>query len=372
MGGVSDDDEDDDDEISLVPPHSDARTHTGSGYIHQERVFTFRNVVESYVPGAPASPTIMHIDHKSVTIAWSPPSHVVGSEPLYYVVEMANGPSSTNFFEVYRCEATVLQHTKTELEERTTYRFRISATSRRSDRGPASLPTTATTTATPTNVWLATTPRAHRMASSAGGRDLSDGPRGDVDDLPSPRRGHSMVALGGFGYLFGGFTSGYHCDPGIGGEHRLGMAEYESRSTSGKPTINRCRRRAGVSNDLWRLDPVTNGWAQLKVVGGTAPAGREMHSAVVMGKSWRENYGGRVPEGGDSFHAGNMIVFGGHSGGTDGSFHSTFPSAQTSESGVSRTPKGDTLFHDVWELFPGKRRELSFDGGGNGTVVVGM
>ena len=57
--------------------------------------------------------------------------------------------------------------------------------------------------------------------------------------LRSPLQGATFTEVGGYLYMFGGRSEGYDCDLGI---------------------ARRCRHYAGVSNQTWRLDPVTYTW----------------------------------------------------------------------------------------------------------------
>jgi len=126
--------------------------------------------------------------------------------------------------------------------------------------------------------------------------------------LPATRRGHSMVSLFGYVYLFGGLSDGYSCSYGI---------------------RDVCRLHNGTLNDLWRLDPVTNTWTHLYTIGMVdsttsdpwlMPDKREQHSAVVI----------------NEYNVMKMAIFGGRS-----------PTIE--EDGNIQM----TYFNDLWEMDPG-------------------
>ena len=79
----------------------------------------------------------------------------------------------------------------------------------------------------------------HDRGLGAGGRFV-DPPYTNREAHPAARRGHTMSLIDGYIYLFGGYTVGYTCENGRSSES--------------------CRLRNGVSNELWRLDPITHTW----------------------------------------------------------------------------------------------------------------
>ena len=96
-------------------------------------------------------------------------------------------------------------------------------------------------------------------------------------------------------YLFGGMTEGYKCDD-------AGVTDTGSEGdVSAGVEVNRCRRQAGVNNDLWQLETKTGQW---KVVFenedvATKPPPREGHSANVMGDGTMLMFGGKTLQAGD-------------------------------------------------------------------------
>ncbi len=93
------------------------------------------------------------------------------------------------------------------------------------------------------------------------GLRFADVPSSSVRLLPSARRGHTISVIDGFFYLFGGFSPGYPC-----------KRAHKAECIDGK----------GVSNELWRFDPKTNIWLEIKPVAGLSPPAREKHSAIVL------------------------------------------------------------------------------------------
>ena len=138
-------------------------------------------------------------------------------------------------------------------------------------------------------------------AGAGGGRRLSDPPSFEVyKPFPSARRGHTVVDIGGFLYLFGGYGSGHTCDNTLSGDHRLGLNAYNQHlseapgtANTDNPTTNECRHGSGASNELWRLDPTTYTWALLRTIpNGLLPPPRERHSAAVVNTPGQVSYAG--------------------------------------------------------------------------------
>merc|ERR1711871_1593374 len=190
----------------------------------------------------------------------------------------------------------------------------------------------------PLNDWARIVPRPLMLASVGGGRRLHNGPTDEFDLFPAARKGHSMVMIGGFLYLFGGWQEGYRCGTPFQNEHRAGLENIDPAF----PTRRFCRRKRGTSNELWRFDPVTQTWAQLRTQ-GLSPPPREMHTAVVD----TANPG--------SLYHGKMLIFGGHGGGN----------GTTKDGG----PGGLEDFDDLWEMAPDRLTYVTVDGGGKNKTI---
>ena len=81
----------------------------------------------------------------------------------------------------------------------------------------------------PLNEWTRLVPRPLMLASVGGGRRLSNGPTSEFDLYPAARRGHTVVMIGGFMYLFGGWQEGYRCGTPFQNEHRAGPPRTRRR-----------------------------------------------------------------------------------------------------------------------------------------------
>lgn len=110
------------------------------------------------------------------------------------------------------------------------------------------------------NQWKLVNARGLRTRGLGAGGRFVDPPFTDRAVYPSGRRGHTMGIVRGYVYLFGGYETGYDCEQGMS---------------------STCIHRAGVTNELWRYDPLTETWIEIERV-GVWPSAREMHSAVVL------------------------------------------------------------------------------------------
>eukprot|EP00948_MAST-09A_sp_MAST-9A-sp1_P003206 g3206.t1 len=322
----------------------------GSGFVNSSFVYVPVDLMSKFLPDAIKAPLATRIFDTAVTITWEPPAHEPASEPYFYFIEQSVGPASQDFKKIATVTASragvrpaTLSHHVTGLLPDTTYRFRIIASHVViHSPGRASLPVLVTTAAPLQNTWIQKKQRSFTNANAHAGARITNPSTSTEEMLPSAARGHSLVTISGFLYLFGGFHGGYRCDDNTNGEHRLGLASYDSRKESDKPTSNFCRRNAGATNKLWRYDPLTSTWVQLTTTGSTIEP-REMHSSVAIG-STREI----------------MLVFGGHRGGSGNSISGR---PISTNSGRGRTVQGDVLYNDVWELNPGRESSISISSG---------
>lgn len=350
----------------------------GCGFVNRTEVFDEELQFETRaaaVPERPAAPSIEFMDHRLIRLSWNPPKFGYSADPTSYIIEYAKGPSSSDFSEIHSSagagrigyrgtvrdsdDSYVPQATqKSDSDslhftfsvpqgdgkddrdqlQRSIFRFRVRATSRTFGSGFVSEATTVEVPKLPLNEWKRVVPRASMLAFSGGGRRLDNGPTGEFDLYPAARRGHSTVVIGGFMYLFGGWQEGYRCDTPFQNDHRFGLENLDPAF----PTRPFCRRKRGASNELWRYDPVTLTWAQIRTQ-GEVPAPREMHSAVVN----------TVNPG--SLYSGKMIIFGGHGGGN----------GTTKDGG----PGGKEYLGDIWEMDPDRLTTTVVDGGGRGKPI---
>jgi hypothetical protein len=297
-------------------------------------------------PDAPAAPVVTETSPFSVTVEWSPPPHRLSAEPAGYALQMAVGASAAGgWVDIHRTGGTSPggaysgygprggalggavggSFTQTGLVPAQSYAFRVRALSRRA-YSTWSASTVAQTAPMPVNTWRRVRPRRHARQTEGAGLRFADAPTDAAQTTPSARRGHSLSSLYGFVYLFGGSTQGYDCARGLTGS-------------------SRCRKLANATNDLWRLDPVTNTWAELthdlvvpdpsKPVGAGVPPPRERHTAVAIG--------------------GRMLVFGGHSRRADtaADVQSTVGPVSPSASGGS-SEQAPSFLADLWEMDPGR------------------
>ena len=349
----------------------------GCGFVNKSIVFDEEHTFssrEASTPEKPVAPRIDYMDHRLIRLSWTPPKFGYLAGPASYILEVASGPSSTDFKEIYTTtgqgttgfRGTIMPDTDqtsisedededrllytffvedkytdevvSDMMQRPIYRFRVRATSRARGSGFVSEPTIVEVPGLPLNEWTRLVPRPFMLASVGGGRRLHNGPTSEFDLYPAARRGHTVVMIGGFMYLFGGWQEGYRCGTPFQNEHRAGLENIDPAF----PTRPFCRRKRGTSNELWRYDPITSTWAQLRTQ-GTLPPPREMHTAVVD----TANPG--------SLYHGKMIIFGGHGGGN----------GTTKDGG----PGGLEYFDDIWEMDPDRLTYETTDGGGKNKPI---
>jgi len=130
-----------------------------------------------------------------------------------------------------------------------------------------------------------------------------------------------MAVINGVVYMWGGYTSGYDCSFGITDTSSMGD------TPAGLP-LKKCRIRKGMSQELWRYDPVTTTWEHVTIL-GVQPIAREQHSASVV--------------------EGKMYVFGG-----------------LTES------QGRPYLNDLWHLDPGTQSTYTSATGKTGLILEGV
>ncbi|KAJ0402836.1 hypothetical protein P43SY_007378 [Pythium insidiosum] len=201
----------------------------------------------------------------ALTLQWSAPAYGFDRPVDAFVVELANRSANEDFRVVRVLPASARNATIDGLRPAWWYRVRVKTLLRAGLGGGASASAvlsevrTAQTRPRPENRWRrVVNDRAMQERETRAGLRFDDAL--PWRRRPSARRGHSLTALDGFLYLFGGFSDGYACNQA----HKAA-----------------CVVSRGVSNELWRLDPPTSTWLELSVV-GPRPVAREKHSMAVV------------------------------------------------------------------------------------------
>ena len=257
----------------------------GSGFVNSLELYEHRDVPLTVRPAAMSVPVLETVDYANLTLSWSPPATLPGSEVISYVIEMAVDSASMAFYQVAQPGRYTTSWQFTGLHEESVYRFRIAAASARGGLGDFSPALRVSTLARPRDRWTRVIPYSAKF-SRGGMSDTSeflqhpDAPTHLRPRYPSPRRGHTMVIIDSGVFVFGGYSRGYSCDRGETSYCRQGEVSGR-KSYMDKTGVT---RGGGPTNEVWRLDPKTYTWTLIKVVGDKGiPAGRERHSAVVIG-----------------------------------------------------------------------------------------
>mmetsp|Transcript_177 Transcript_177/g.255 ORF Transcript_177/g.255 Transcript_177/m.255 type:complete len:793 (+) Transcript_177:1-2379(+) len=106
---------------------------------------------------------------------------------------------------------------------------------------------------------------------------FSDPPTSETPAIPSGRRGHSLTAIQGYVFMFGGRTNGYSCASVYKDNFNYGNTE------SGR-YIYPCTSKQAEVNELWSFDLHTYTWRFLNtsIWNSAPPPAREQHSAVAI------------------------------------------------------------------------------------------
>ncbi|KAF0699228.1 Aste57867_10193 [Aphanomyces stellatus] len=202
-------------------------------------------------------------DVSTLLLQWQPPPTDVQDMIIGYAIEFAIGQTNEDYAQIG--VTTQQSFVVDSLLAATDYSVRVKLLTRR-NQGGYSPRVVVQTLPDPVYTWQLVEPQLLMQSNVAMGFRHVDGPFG----TPSPRRGHSMVVIGDYSYMFGGFGPGYPCQ---------------------RATSDVCYTSSLENNELWRYHSPTQSWLQLSVVGGVQPAPREKHTAAVV--------------------AGKMLVFGG-------------------------------------------------------------
>ncbi|GMH68130.1 hypothetical protein TrST_g11438 [Triparma strigata] len=290
-------------------------------------------------PDAPSQPTFYNLKHDSFSVQWDRPvngTSVHMNDVRAYDIEYIQGRSGAGA-ESDECsdEYTRYQQLKIgvdevvdkitvrNLEENTKYCVRILAVSVRG-LSEASPVLEVVTESSPVNSWEVVAARRDKVLASGRG-DASGvmdrphvhpdvetrggskgvnpdrtfaGPSENIGVVPSPRRGSTLNKLpNGDVYLFGGMTEGYKCDD-------AGVTDTQDQGdVSGGIDVERCRKEAGVNNDLWKFDVSTGMWSVVfendDSAGAVGPGAREGHTANVMEDGTILIFGGKTLQAGD-------------------------------------------------------------------------
>ncbi|KDO33844.1 hypothetical protein SPRG_01723 [Saprolegnia parasitica CBS 223.65] len=238
----------------------------GAGYVNCALAYTSRLYVPPPSLLVPRNLTVSSTPH-ALQLTWLPPPAGLLDTVTGYLVEVAPGVANENF-------ATAGTTTSTSfvldgLPPATEYAVRVKVLARY-NHGTKGARVTATTANVPENVWTWVPPKQLMQGNVGAGLYHTDAPTAESQPTPSLRRGHSLVAIEEFVYLFGGFGPGYGCQRG---------------NTGG------CSTSARENNELWRYHSPTQTWLQLLVPSGPSP--REKHSAVNLGGAHMLLFGGR-------------------------------------------------------------------------------
>ncbi|ETV76516.1 hypothetical protein, variant [Aphanomyces astaci] len=237
----------------------------GSGYISMSAIEPLSFPLD---PPVPEQVTVVP-GVSSLTVKWRAPTNTpISFRPQNegYLIELAVGDSNEDFSPV---DGTTDKHfVVMGLEPATTYAIRVKLIMA-GNVGGYSPRVISQTLARPINSWRLIRPMLLMQSNVGSGFRHND----DVFSSPSPRRGHSMVVLGEYSYLFGGFGPGYPCQRG---------------------TSDVCVTSALETNELWRYHSATQSWLHVQdVVGSVRPPRREKHTASALGKSKMLVFGGR-------------------------------------------------------------------------------
>ena len=298
-------------------------------------------------PDAPSLPSFFNLKFDSVSLQWARPvngSEIHRHDVRAYDVEISQGRTGAGqetdecSFEYTRfvtlrvgVDSEVDKTTVTGLEQNTKYCARIIAVSV-NGISAASPVLEVTTPFSPVNTWEVLRPRRDTALSSGRGDasgvmqrphvhpdvETRGGNKGSNPDRtfagpteaaavsPSPRRGATLNRMRENEiFLFGGMTEGYKCDD-------AGATDTVSEGdVSAGVEVNRCRREAGVNNDLWRLETKTGEWSVVfeNENLATSPPPREGHSANVMQDGTMLVFGGKTLQAGDVTGSNKTNIF---------------------------------------------------------------
>ncbi|EQC39700.1 hypothetical protein SDRG_03128 [Saprolegnia diclina VS20] len=238
----------------------------GAGYVNCALAYTSRLSMPPPSLLVPQNLTVSSTPH-ALMLTWRPPPAGLLDTITGYLVQVAPGVANEDF-------ATAGTTTSTSfvvdgLLPATEYAVRVKVLARY-NHGTESARVTTTTANVPENVWTWVPPKQLMQGNVGAGLYHTDAPTAQSQPAPSLRRGHSLVAIEAFVYLFGGFGPGYACQRGNTGD---------------------CSTSARDNNELWRYHSRTQTWLQLLVPGGPSP--REKHSAVNLGGANMLVFGGR-------------------------------------------------------------------------------
>ncbi|GLD99745.1 hypothetical protein PINS_up008473 [Pythium insidiosum] len=203
----------------------------------------------------------------AVTLQWVAPTYGFDRAVDAFVVELANRSASEDWRVIRVLPATARNATVDGLRPSSWYRVRVKTLLRAglqqaSARAIYSDARVVQTLPRAENRWRrVTSDRAMQERETRAGLRFDDAL--PWRRRPSARRGHSLSALDGYLFLFGGFSDGYACN-----------AAHKAA----------CVTARGVSNELWRLDPRTLTWLELSSSpsSATLPPAREKHSMAVV------------------------------------------------------------------------------------------
>ncbi|CAM9103761.1 unnamed protein product [Laminaria digitata] len=269
---------------------------------------------------------IVEAGERWVEVEWDKVTDAaVRAEPAWYEVEVSKGRGSDDFYLAAKVDGynpvitppssssraagsistAVFKAQIWNLSPTTDYSLRVSAATR-SGLGGTSASIGFSTAALSTNRWERVIPLKSRRERGGGGlsgpvlgkphlgdTDLasvqatgaySDPPTEVRQALPSARSGHSLTAVAGKVYMFGGFSSSRRCSSSVVGSTALG-------DTPGGAALKDCVGGSTLRR-LWEFDPLSSVWTEIVVNSPDVPSAREGHTATVAG-SKMVVFGGR-------------------------------------------------------------------------------
>ncbi|KAH8097388.1 fibronectin type 3 domain-containing protein [Aureococcus anophagefferens] len=269
---------------------------------------------------SPPTPVVADANHSAVSLAWPPNDAATYFWAERYHVEMAEG--DVGGFKLVAVRAAADGGVDVAgLDSDAAYRFRLRGANQTATSPPGEA-VACRTLPHPRDEWVrvhrpsrpfptaATAPRrrarpphysmgaqtglgADDAASESAAGRAADAPTEFYPSAPSGRQGHSLTRLGGAPeirayrlpsaelgavFLFGGHGDGYECDGAVGATFRLGAYRWRGFDNE------RCVRRMGASDELWRLDAGLLEWELIRPGRNASwPPPRSRHVAAAVG-----------------------------------------------------------------------------------------
>ncbi|KAK7234386.1 hypothetical protein SO694_00201023 [Aureococcus anophagefferens] len=293
----------------------------GGGSAWFDADLAYRPVEARWGALSPPTPVVADANHSAVSLAWPPNDAATYFWAERYHVEMAEG--DVGGFKLVAVRAAADGGVDVAgLDSDAAYRFRLRGANQTATSPPGEA-VACRTLPHPRDEWVRVHPsvaafsdggygaaspvlgRPHysmgaqtglgaddAASESAAGR-AADAPTEFYPSAPSGRQGHSLTRLGGAPeirayrlpsaelgavFLFGGHGDGYECDGAVGATFRLGAYRWRGFDNE------RCVRRMGASDELWRLDAGLLEWELIRPGRNASwPPPRSRHVAAAVG-----------------------------------------------------------------------------------------